>query len=125
MYDKRNEPDIAFKLHQEFLDTNQTIGFKPYLSPAHLMVGLAHFKQGELAEAEQHCQTAYESANKIGSNHFLADAAMMLGVITGAHGDNERAKKYLNEAISLAEPINLTRVMYVANRELEKLSSEG
>ena len=44
IYDKREEPDKAYKLHREFLETNQELGFKSYLSPAHVMVGLAHFR---------------------------------------------------------------------------------
>jgi tetratricopeptide (TPR) repeat protein len=124
IYDERKEPDKAYRLHREFLETNQKIGFKPYLSPAHVMVGLAHLRRGELAEAEQHLQSAYEVADEIQSDHFLADAAMMLGVVCRARGENERAKKYSGEALFLAEPINLSRVMKVASREIEKLSGE-
>lgn len=124
IYDKRQESQKAYKLHQEFLETNQLIGFKPYLSPAHIMVGLAHFKSGELMEAKQHCQSAYESASEIQSEHFLADAAMMLGIVSGACGDHKRARKYFEEARSFAEPISLSRVVNVANREIEKLLSE-
>lgn len=124
IYDKREEPDKAYELHREFLETNQKIGFKPYLSPAYVMVGLAHFRRGELAEAEQHLQSAYEVANEIQSDHFLADAAMMLGVVCRAKGENERAKKCFEEALFLAESINLPRVMDIADREIERLSGE-
>jgi TolA-binding protein len=89
------------------------------------MVGLTYFNCGELAEAKKHCQSAYEAAREIKSDHFLADAAMMLGVIHGADGNKEIAKKYFEEARSLAEPIHLTRVMNVTNREIEKLLSEA
>ena len=88
------------------------------------MVGLAHFRRGELAEAEQHFQSAYELANEIQSDHFLADAAMMLGVVSRAKGENDRAREYLVEALSLAKPINLSRVMQVAKREIGELSNE-
>ena len=124
IYDKLEEPEKAYKLHQEFLDIIQKIGFKPYLSPAHVMVGLTHFRRGELAEAKKYCQRAYQLASEIFSDHFLADAAMMLGVIHGADGNKEIAKKYFEEALSLAEPIDLSRVINVANREIEKMSSE-
>jgi tetratricopeptide (TPR) repeat protein len=124
IYDRRKEPEKAYKLHREFLETNEKIGFKPYLSPAHVMVGLAHFRRGELDEAEQYLQSAYEVADEIQSDHFLADAAMMLGVVSRARGENEKAKEFLEEALFLAEPINLSRVVKVANREIEKLSGE-
>ena len=124
IYDKRNEPDKAYELHREFLKTNQEIGFKPYLSPAHIMVGLAHFRRGELAEAEQHLRSAYKVAKEIQSGHFLADAAMMLGIVSRAKGENESARMHFEEALLLAEPINLSRVMHVAYREIEELSSE-
>jgi tetratricopeptide (TPR) repeat protein len=124
IYDKRNEPDKAYRLHREFLETNQRIGFKPYLSPAHVMVGLAHFRRGELAEAEQHLQRAYQAASEIRSDHFLADAAMMLGVVSRAKGENDRAITHFEEALSLAEPISLSRVIHVTNREMKELSSE-
>lgn len=124
LYDKRQEPEQAYQLHQEFLTTNQTIDFKPYLAPAHTMMGLADFRCGNFEAAEQHLQRAYAVADQILSDHFRADAAMMLGVVSGAQGEYEIAKQYFDEAFSLAEPLNLSRVMHVAKRELEKLSAK-
>ena len=124
IHDKRQEPEQAYQLHQEFLTTNQTISFKPYLAPAHTMMGLANFRCGNLVAAEQHLQSAYAIADQISSDHFRADAAMMLGVVSGAQGEHESAKEYFDEALALAEPLNLSRVMHVAQRELEKLSTQ-
>ena len=124
LYDKRQEQEQAYQLHQEFLTINKTIDFKPYLAPAHTMMGLADFSFGNLVAAEQHLQSAYAVADQISSNHFRADAAMMLGVVSGAQGEYYSAKQYFDEALSLAEPLNLTRVMNVAQQELEKLSAK-
>jgi hypothetical protein len=46
---------------------------------------------------------------------------MMLGAVSRAKGENERARKPFQETLSLAEPIGLSRVMQVAQREMEKL----
>jgi tetratricopeptide (TPR) repeat protein len=124
IYDEQGEQDRAYACHKEFLETNKAIGFKPYLPPANVMMGLAHFKRGELGEAVRYFRTAYGLASEMGSKHFLADASLMLGVTTAAQGDREEALKHLEEAISLAEPIEFTRVINLANREIEKLKRE-
>jgi tetratricopeptide (TPR) repeat protein len=124
IYDRQGEQDKSYACHREFLETNERIGFKPYLPPANLMMGLAHFKRGELGETCRYFRTSYGLASEMGSKHFLADSSLMLGVTTATQGDREEALKHLEDAISLAKPIELTRVINLANREIEKLERE-
>ena len=124
-YDKQGEPDRAYACHKEFLETNEIIGFKPYLSPANVMVGLAHYKRGELGEAAGYFRTAYGLASEMGSKPFLADACLMLGVTAAAQGDKEVARKRLEEALSFARPIEFTRVINIASREINKAGARG
>jgi len=124
-YDKQGERDRAYAYHKEFLETNEKLGFKPYLSPANVMVGLAHLKRGELGEAAGYFRTAYGLGSEIDSKPFLADACLMLGVTAAAQDDKKGALKRLEEALSFARPIEHTRIINVASREIAKLEREG
>ena len=61
----------------------------------------------------------------MGSKPFLADACLMLGVTAAAQDDKEGALKRLEEALSFARPIEHTRIINVASREIVKLEREG
>ena len=89
------------------------------------MVGLAHLKRGELGEAAGYFRTAYGLGSEIDSKPFLADACLMLGATAAAQSDKKGALKRLEEALSFARPIEHTRIINAASREIVKLEREG
>ncbi len=120
----KGDPDRALAYHHEFLDVNEELGFKPYLPPAHTMVGFAHYQVGDPEKALKHFEAAQALAEEIGAQQPLAEALFGLGLVQERKGDTSAALKYYERALTVARPIHLRPVIQRATNRIEELSSE-
>jgi tetratricopeptide (TPR) repeat protein len=120
----KGEPDRALAYHQEFLDVNEELGFKPYLASAHTMVGFAHFEMEEPEKALEHFEAAQAIAEEIGDQYPLAEALFGLGLAQERKGDTSAALEYYERALAVAQPIRLRPVIHAASKRIEELSKK-
>jgi tetratricopeptide (TPR) repeat protein len=120
----KREPSKALSYHKEFLDVNEEIGFKPYLPPAHTMVGFVCYEMEDLYKALEHFESAQAMAEEIGSQYPLGEALFGLGLVQERRGDTSAALKYYERALAVAQPINLRPVIRAATSRIEELSKE-
>lgn len=125
VYGRRGEAGKALTYHKEFLAVNEEIGFKPFLPPAYIMVGVGYLMNDELDEALACFRKAHVIAEEAGFKRYLAEALFGIGVVREAREERQEALGHYQEALTLAEQTNFKRVVDLARTRIENLSNEG
>ncbi len=123
MHSREGNLDKALSGHLEFTTISEQVGFKPYLPPGYVMVGIHYLAQGELDEAMEYCERAYTLAKEMGAKWSLAEALFGIGAVKEAQNDESAALGYYQEALATAQSVNFIFVSNLANKRIERLSN--
>jgi tetratricopeptide (TPR) repeat protein len=123
MYRRRGEPDKTLSYHMEFVTISEEIGFKIYLPPGYVMVGISHLVKGELDKALEYCEKARALAEEIGAQQTLAESLFGIGAVKEAENDTDTALRYYRKALATAQAVNFRLVVDLATEKIQRLSS--
>jgi tetratricopeptide (TPR) repeat protein len=122
MHSREGNLDQALSGHLEFTTISEEAGFKPYLPPGYVMVGIHYLAQGKLDKAMEYCERAYALAKEMGAKWSLAEALFGIGAVKEAQNDESTARRYYQEALAAAQSMNFILVSKLATKKIESLS---
>jgi tetratricopeptide (TPR) repeat protein len=121
MYGRKGEQDKALSYHMEFATMSEEVGFKLYLPPGYVMVGVSYLAKGELDKALEYCQRARALATGMGANWFLAESLFGIGAVQEARKDMDAALSYYHQALTTAQSVNFGLIVELATKKIAEL----
>jgi tetratricopeptide (TPR) repeat protein len=125
MYGRKGETGKALSHHLEFVAISEEVGFKLFLPPGYVMVGISYLAQGELEEALAYCTRAHTLAQEMGADWSLAESLFGIGAVKEAQNETEAALSYYRQALTVAQSVSFKLVAELATRKIGELSDKG